>query len=281
MNSTRDKSNHRPLSTLIAFLCASITITLMATAAAESTLSSTFVGGKACAECHQQQYAEWSDSHHDLAMQDASEETVRGDFEDAAFTAHGVTSRFFRRNGDYFVNTEGPDGKLFDYKIDYTFGVYPLQQYLIAFPEGRYQALGLAWDARPKASGGQRWFHLYPDEHIRPDDVLHWTQINQNWNFMCADCHSTNLQRNFDVAQDRYETTWSELDVSCEACHGPGSKHVAWGRSESTDDSGPAATKGLDAIFEPREKVHWELKEGAATAARPKTASFSIIRTSS
>ena len=61
----------------------------------------------------------------------------------------------------------GPDGALHDYEIAYTFGVYPLQQYLIAFPGGRYQALGIAWDSRPKDQGGQRWFHLYPDQKLQ------------------------------------------------------------------------------------------------------------------
>jgi hypothetical protein len=58
------------------------------------------------------------------------------------------------------VRTDGPDGALRDYPIAYTFGVYPLQQYLIAMPGGRLQALGVAWDSRPKEQGGQRWFHL-------------------------------------------------------------------------------------------------------------------------
>ena len=274
MSSARGKLNDLRSSSLVATLCASVAITIMATETAGAVDPATFVGGKSCTECHQQEYAEWSDSHHDLAMQEATEKTVLGNFDGATFTAHGVTSRFFRKNGDYFVNTEGPDGKLSDYKIDYTFGVYPLQQYLIAFPGGRRQALGLAWDARPKTSGGQRWFHLYADEHIPPGDVLHWTQINQNWNFMCADCHSTNLRRNFDFARDRYETTWSEVDVSCEACHGPGSKHVAWAASRNSTDSPQMPAKGFDVLFEPREKARWSRKEGAATAARPMAADF-------
>ena len=92
--------------------------------------------------------------------------TVLGDFDGATFTYGDVTSRFFKRDGKFFVNTDGPDGKLADFEIRYTFGVYPLQQYLIAFPDGRMQALGIAWDSRPKDKGGQRWFHLYPDQKL-------------------------------------------------------------------------------------------------------------------
>ncbi len=201
-------------------------------------------------------------------MQEATKTTVLGDFDDVMFTAYGVTTRFFTIDGDYYVNTEGPDGKLQDYRIDYTIGVYPLQQYLIAFPGGRLQTLGLAWDARPNEQGGQRWFHLYPNEHIAPGDVLHWTRINQNWNYMCADCHSTNLHRNFDRESDRYETTWSEIDVSCEACHGPGSKHVTWARAWNTSGAANESSKGLPTAFDERKDIRWTLKEGAVTAAR-------------
>ena len=98
------------------------------------------------------------------------------------------------------MRTDGPDGALHDYEIKYTFGYRPLQQYLVEFPGGRLQCLPIAWDSRPKAQGGQRWFHLYPDERITHADPLHWTGPNQNWNYMCADCHSTNLRRNYDLA---------------------------------------------------------------------------------
>ena len=125
------------------------------------------------------------------------------------------------------MNTDGPDGEMRDYEIAYTFGVEPLQQYLVRFPDGRVQALPLAWDTRPEVEGGQRWFHLYPDEPIPHGDILHWTGIQQNWNHMCAACHSTRLEKGYRAEEDRFDTTWSEIDVSCEACHGPGSLHAA------------------------------------------------------
>lgn len=186
----------------------------------------TFVGRDSCAACHQAEFEQWQGSHHDLAMDHATDATVLGDFDNAAFTLHGVTSTFFKRDGKFFVNTEGPDGKLHDYQVKYTFGVTPLQQYLIEFPGGRLQSLTIAWDDLKK-----QWYSLYPNEPIAHDDPLHWTNRLQNWNFMCAQCHSTNLQKNYDPVSDTYATTWAEIDVSCEACHGPGSKHVAWAKA--------------------------------------------------
>src|SRR5256885_16495956 len=99
-------------------------------------------------------------------MQTAAPATVLGDFANATYEHYGVTTTFSRSGDKFMVRTDGPDGALHDYEAAYTFGVYPLQQYLIAMPGGRYQALGIAWDSRPKDQGGQRWFHLYPDQKL-------------------------------------------------------------------------------------------------------------------
>jgi tetratricopeptide (TPR) repeat protein len=219
-----------------------------------------FVGSETCSGCHRAEAALWRDSQHRHALDHATEKSVLGDFSDATFDYDGVRSRFFRRDGKYLVETDGSDGKLATFQVKYTFGIDPLQQYLIEFPDGRVQALSIAWDARPKEKGGQRWFHLYPGEKIRHDDVLHWTKLNQNWNFMCAECHSTGLRKNYDAERDRYATTWSEISVGCEACHGQGSNHVAWARAQQswwpfgrTEDR----SKGLLARLDARQGVIW------------------------
>jgi predicted CXXCH cytochrome family protein len=206
------------------------------TTAAIPSAAPAFVGSGECVRCHAEQHAKWLGSHHDRAMEPATEATVLGDFDDARFGSFPILTRFFERDGGYWVHTEGPDGELGDFRVKYTFGVDPLQQYLIEFPGGRLQSLTIAWDTRER-----RWFDLYPDERIAPDDALHWTGRNQRWNTMCADCHSTNLQRGYDLESDSYETTWSELDVGCEACHGPSSNHVAWADAGAL----PEGDKGL------------------------------------
>jgi hypothetical protein len=198
----------------------------------DSTVAASFVGGSRCAECHKREHDLWQLSDHDLAMQPASEETVLGDFDNATYSYHGVRSEFTRRDGKFVVRTDGPDGVLKEYEISYTFGVRPLQQYLVEFPDGRLQTLALCWDTRPPKQGGQRWFHIYPDEDIKHGDELHWTGRNQNWNYMCAECHSTRVRKNYDFSTNSFSTTWSEIDVSCEACHGPGSRHADWAEAE-------------------------------------------------
>jgi tetratricopeptide (TPR) repeat protein len=215
-----------------------------------------YAGNEACASCHEAEHTAWHGSDHDLAMQVADDTSVLGNFNDAKFTYAGLTSTFSKRDGKYIVNTDGPDGKLRDYEVGYTFGVHPLQQYLIDFPNGRKQALSIAWDSRPKAAGGQRWFHLYPNDNVKAGDWLHWTNYSQNWNFTCAECHSTDLKKNYDPATNTYKTTWAEINVTCEACHGPGSNHIAWARKEG-DWQTFDASKGLAVALDERKNITW------------------------
>jgi len=209
--------------------------------------SPNFSGTASCIECHRDQFIDWLGSDHDLAMDVAADSTVLGDFDDAEYTVRDITSRFYRRDGKFYVWTEGPGGAMAEFEITHVFGHDPLQQYLTPFPGGRLQALHLAWD-----QVSNRWFHLYPDTDIPPDDWLHWTRNGQNWNGMCAECHSTNLKKGYDPETDTYDTTWDDIDVGCEACHGPGSDHLAWAelppmaRPEIANTGFPVATADLE-----------------------------------
>jgi hypothetical protein len=198
--------------------------------------ASEYVGSKSCTGCHTEEYSLWQGSHHDLAMQLPTSDTVLGDFNNASFTYNGITSTFYRRDDKFYVRTDGEDGKLTEFPVAYVFGVDPLQQYLLPLSRGRWQALSIAWDARPAQKGGQRWYHLYPDEKIDFEDPLHWTGPYQNWNTRCAECHSTDLQKNYDGDTRSFSTNFKEIDVSCEACHGPGQKHITLANTQKLDE---------------------------------------------
>lgn len=229
--------------------------------------ASKYVGSRDCEACHPGESRAWRGSQHAQAMAEATGSAVLGRFDGRQFTYAGITSSFFQRDGTSYVRTEGADGRLADFEIKYTFGVYPLQQYLVAFPRGRLQALSLAWDTRPVTAGGQRWFHLYPDERIRAGDPLHWTGPQQNWNFMCADCHSTNVRKGYDPATRQYATTWSEVSVGCEACHGPGEAHVAWARRGGVAVD---ARRYLTARFDERKGIVWGIDPVSQLPVRSK-----------
>ncbi len=228
-----------------------------------------YIGRESCKECHEKEYNLFQGSDHDMAMDEANSETVLGDFNDVTYTHFGVTSRFFMSDGKYMVNTEGPEGIMIDYEVSYVFGVRPLQQYLIEFPGGRYQCLPICWDSRPAEDGGQRWYHIYQDERIPPEDVLHWTRVTQNWNYMCAECHSTNLRKNYSYNEKAYHTTWSEIDVSCEACHGPGSEHIDWAeRVEAGSSPDIDPDMGLVVRLKDTDNATWVFDTDSVTARR-------------
>ncbi|MFM7625875.1 MAG: multiheme c-type cytochrome, partial [Gammaproteobacteria bacterium] len=235
--------------------------------------TATFVGSAACAECHRAEHAAWKGSQHERAMQHATPDTVLGDFSGASYTRDGVTSTFFKRDGKFVIRTDGPDGKLTDFEVKYTFGVEPQQQYLVELPGGRLQAVSVTWDTRSKEAGGQRWFRQYPKEKLDHLDELHWTQRAQNWNFMCADCHSTDVRKGYDDAKGGYDTRYAEVSVGCESCHGPGSAHVAAQRGGKPGGSGLGAAHGLTVALHERRDVAWVIDPvtGNARRSAPRT----------
>ncbi len=187
----------------------------------------TYVGSHTCQSCHEAEYKDWTTSDHYKAMQLPNDTTVLGDFNHTTYIADGVTNTFFKKDGKFYINTQGEDGLNHDFEVAYTFGYFPLQQYLISFPGGKFQSARVSWDARDK-----KWYHQYAHQKIHYHDWLHWTGNSQNWNTMCASCHSTDVQKNYDFASDSYNTTWKEINVSCESCHGPGSAHLDFIKSK-------------------------------------------------
>jgi predicted CXXCH cytochrome family protein len=226
-----------------------------------------FVGSANCISCHADQAEAWRGSHHAQAMQVADPHTVLGNF--SGTSPHGLdgVQRFFRRGAGYFADIQVAGKAPQEFPIRYTFGVYPLQQYLVEQDGGRLQALTVAWDARPATQGGQRWFSLHP-QGVAAGDPLHWTGRDSNWNFMCAACHSTNLRKNYSLKSDRYRTTWSDLDVACEACHGPASEHLQWARSGPRSDP----SKGLSVTLHASQTVPWGFASASQRIASPRGA---------
>lgn len=204
-----------------------------------ATATAHYIGRESCAQCHQTQHEDFLGSHHHHALARVGEDTVLADFSDQTLEHDGVTSRFYRDGNRYLVDTEGPTGDQATFEILYVLAYKPLQQYMVRLVDSTasvdleqleksglpaLQVLRLCWDVE-----GKRWFYLRPEdvpEKLEPGDPLHWTGVTQRWNTSCAACHSTNLEKNFDGHSDSFATTFSQIDVGCESCHGPGSLHV-------------------------------------------------------
>ncbi|MDA8814920.1 multiheme c-type cytochrome [Luminiphilus sp.] len=232
--------------------------------------SPTFVGNEACASCHETQISDWTDSHHDLAMQEASPTTVLGDFNNATFTYDGTTTTFFKKGEAFWVKTDNEKGALRDYPVAFVFGIYPLQQLLLPVTKGRLNALSIAWDARKQSEGGQRWYHIYENEEtVTFESPLHWTGIYHNWNSRCAECHSTNVVKGYDAATREYATTYDQIDVGCEGCHGPGSTHVKQAKNGTVKRGQSAAEMGLQLSLAARGQWQRTANENIAHRVTP------------
>lgn len=236
-----------------------------AASATVPTAPATYVGSASCRGCHGDEYQRWQGSQHAHAMQLATAKTVQADFNDQAFGQGSEHYRFIRDGAQFAVEARGPNGKPGTFAVRYTFGVDPLQQYLVALSNGRLQALPIAWDTRPAAQGGQRWFSLYPGTDYPPGHPLHWTGVDLTWNFQCAGCHSTNVRKGYNPDSNSYDTRFSEIDVACEACHGPGSRHLAWAARSPSERGGD---DGLAVQFHGLSPALFKRGDAAATAHR-------------
>jgi tetratricopeptide (TPR) repeat protein len=237
---------HKTIAVLLLLLAA---MSALASTAAQklhaAARAPAFSGSKTCAGCHREATEAWKASHHAWAWRDPTAESVLGNFADTGFTHQGITSRFSTRQGRYFIETDGPDGKLEAFEVKYTAGVEPLQQYLVETAPGRLQALDIAWDTERR-----RWYHLYPDQQLEADNGLHWTGPYKNWNARCAECHATGFEKNYDPRTMTYASRQAEKGVTCEACHGPGEAHVSWAQSPGSFDHGAwRAVNGLGLAF--------------------------------
>ncbi len=212
-------------------------------------LTNDYIGSERCIQCHEGEYQQWQKSHHAKAMLLPEEKNILGDFNDKVVTFNDVVTRFSSKNGHYFISTSNASNQLETYPIAYTFGYYPLQQYLIDIGDGKLQAFDIAWDSRDKKEGGQRWFKLLPNENTGHDSQFHWTRQLQNWNSRCAQCHSTGLQEGYDPLKHQYNTTYAEVNVACESCHGTGKLHVKLMKERKDKLISEEAIKSLDSGF--------------------------------
>lgn len=183
-----------------------------------------YAGSASCRECHEEAWNEWRTSHHARAQRDLDPALDDVAFQPMRSIQHGTQLSFAdEKNDRYRIITMGPDGEQQPFEPAGAIGVDPLWQYLIPTERGRVQVTELAFDPDK-----QEWFNVYGDEDRRHDEWGHWTQRGMNWNSMCADCHMTAYDKQYDPDRDAYDPQYLEQGVGCEACHGPMRDHVDW-----------------------------------------------------
>ena len=190
-----------------------------------------------CSSCHEGEVKQWEKSHHSKAMNIADNENTLGDFDNKTLQHDKNTVTFKNDDSGFLISMPDEKGNVKDVRVEYVFGFFPLQQYMFSTGNGKVQFFPYAWDSREKSEGGQRWFVLHPEQ--QPHDEFHFTQMGQNWNHMCADCHSSDFEKGFDLATKSYHSTSTEINVGCASCHGDSDKHLAWAKGdESIENKG-------------------------------------------
>ncbi len=189
------------------------------TATVTSAPSSDYLGSAACESCHVDAYTRWKASLHVQMTRPVAEATILGDFSrGTTLAAHGRSHEFSTRQGQLFVTTRSTGRPAETHKVDYTLGSKRFQGYLSTLPDGRIYVLPVFWHVEAR-----RWLDWKETTPI-PDGAHDLKQI---WNVNCFNCHATNIERGYLPARAVYETSWTELGIGCEACHGPGKRHVA------------------------------------------------------
>lgn len=178
-----------------------------------------YVGSDACAQCHKAEHVDWTQSLHIKMTKPVAEATIVGNFADGTtFADHGRSYEFGRKGGRPFMRIAFGDRAPETFTVDYTLGAKRYQGYLSTLEDGRMYVLPAFWHIE-----AGRWIDW---KEITPvPDLAH--DLRQIWNANCFNCHATNLAQGFDVSTMKYRTTWTEMGIGCEACHGPGRAHVA------------------------------------------------------
>lgn len=189
-----------------------------------------YVNNHICLRCHKEQAKEWQTSDHFHSMLPANNKTVLGDFDNHNYQNSQQTVRFFRKDNRFYIAVTPKYGKKTVYKVIYTFGYHPLQQYLLRFPDGKLQVFNIAWDTVKK-----RWFNVAQEGDLNLQSPFHWTKRFYNWNYACAECHSTHFRKN--PTNKGYDSQFAGVNVNCQACHGPGSEHVNWAKNPKGDEN--------------------------------------------
>jgi predicted CXXCH cytochrome family protein len=162
-------------------------------------------------------------------------DSVKAPFNGEKLVHFNDTYSFYKKNKNYVINHNDKE-----YKVEYTFGHYPLQQYLVDFGSGKFQVLTASWSLENK-----NWYEV--NSHLSKEDygLAHWKGYLNNWNQRCASCHSTDLKKNYSFEKNEYKTTYLEENVSCLACHKSPGDHIEWANGSKS-----LKNKGFDHSLE-------------------------------
>ncbi len=165
-----------------------------------------YVGSDQCKLCHLEHYDSWRTTLHSRTLQDVTKNR------DALITE--INPTLVRADlKDLGKDLRVPLDKVYipnENDIRYTIGIQWKQQFLVE-KNGALYIAPIQYNAWTN-----KWVNYHEDD---------WDK--RPWIRKCGGCHATGV--------DLEKNTFSEPDIGCEACHGPGSQHVALPRKSVFD----------------------------------------------
>ncbi len=192
-----------------------------------------YTGSKNCQPCHKDQYESWHRTYHRTMTQFAGRESVQADFNGVVLTNAATRFRLSHTNDEYWVRMEhitaseltenAPEA--LDVRIGLLTGSHHMQVFWAPAGEGNVQVgFPFTWLIPER-----RWVPRN-STFVRPPDMAHRSEV---WNVVCSRCHTTGVEPRVDLATHTVNTEVGELGISCEACHGPGERHVRARQAEA------------------------------------------------
>ncbi len=211
--------------------------------------TTTYVGSKACGQCHPREFTRWQDSAHAWAMRRSRPDESVADFDDASVSFGNAGLAAMQSDGQQLTaRIIEPGSQPKQVVMRYFFGHEQIEQHVVQTERGRYQALPFGFDTKRRD-----WFDIFKDDPRRPGDWGHWTGRGMTANSECIFCHSTGYKRNYDLQTDSYRSSWAEMAVGCEACHGPGASHAG---AKGSDRAKGYGNLDADSMFDTCASCH-------------------------
>lgn len=180
-----------------------------------------YAGAVACGTCHQAEYAKWRQSPHGRAMAVPSPESIIGVFDGKAVELPDGRAVPMRDGDRYVIDVQHGTSRE-RMAVDLVLASGRQHQLLVnRGGDGTLRLLPIWW-----STVSDRWRPLEAAHRpgaLDPGSPRHWAASGMP-ELNCLTCHLSGARHR--IAANAIETTWRDLAIDCESCHGPGQAHV-------------------------------------------------------
>lgn len=207
-----------------------------------------YVGQKVCGKCHQDEHRSWHSSYHRTMTQIASPDAIQADFDGRELKLGYTTYKIYRKGDEYWVRTQDPEWEIdqpptqvrnhpnpqmADKRIVMVTGSHNMHMFWISWKHSDEEADQS--DLDNNSLWLFPWVYMIKEKEWIPyeDSFIVDPQFGRPpavWNQTCIACHAVGGQPHHESQEDYFDIEFhsniADYGISCEACHGPGKRHV-------------------------------------------------------